>query len=248
MPQRVGILGGTFDPVHFGHLRTAEEALEALDLDSVLFVPAADPPHKSQQRITAFEHRWRMLQLAVQGNAGFRISDLEQRLAGKSYTVVTLSKLLEAHSGRAELYFLVGLDSFLELDTWWHYRELFQLARIVVLRRPGYSEEGVENFLQQKVSALYRWDRQAHLYRHPELRPTYYLETTCMGVSSTQIRQLLSQGRSIRYLVPQEVMSYIREKHLYGGRAGAEAASSMNTTQEELSVGNMKKSENDGGK
>jgi nicotinate-nucleotide adenylyltransferase len=216
MSRRVGILGGTFDPVHFGHLRTAEEALEALDFDSLLFVPAADPPHKSQKKIAPFKHRWRMLQLAVQGNARFQISDLEQRLSGKSYTVVTLNKLLEAHPGKVELYFLVGMDSFLELDTWWHYRELFQLARMVVARRPGYPEEVVESFLQQKVSSLYAWDRRASVFKHPDFHPTYYLETTCMGISSTQIRQLLSKGRSIRYLVPQEIMSYIKEKQLYG--------------------------------
>ena len=137
-PRRVGIMGGTFDPVHTGHLRIAEEAREKLGLDRVLFLPAADPPHKPGGSILAFEHRWRMLELATQGNPRFRLSDLESRLPGKSYSVNSLKKLSEEYGGKAELFFLVGLDAFVEVDTWWRFRELFELARMVVLRRPGF--------------------------------------------------------------------------------------------------------------
>jgi len=216
MPQRLGILGGTFDPVHFGHLRAAEEAWEAFGFDHLIFMPAADPPHKSNHIITLFKHRWSMLQMAAKDNPRFRLSDMEQTLSGKSYTVVTLNKLLESFSEETELYFLVGLDSFLELHTWWHYRELFQLTNFVVLRRPGFPEEEVENFLRQKVSARYEWDGKAGLYRHPDLFPVHHLQNTYLGISSTRIRQLLSEGRSIRYLVPDPVMRYIEEQKLYG--------------------------------
>ena len=216
MPQRLGILGGTFDPVHFGHLRTAEEALEAYGFDNLIFMPAADPPHKSNHSITLFKDRWRMLQIAAEDNFRFQLSDLEQTLSGKSYTVITLSKLLESFSTDTELYFLVGMDSFLELHTWWHYRELFQLTHFVVLRRPGFPEEEMEDFLRQRVSDRYRWDEETGLYSHPDLLPIHYLRNTYLGISSTQIRQLLSEGRSIRYLVPQQVMRYIEEKKLYG--------------------------------
>lgn len=215
MPQRLGILGGTFDPVHFGHLRTAEEALEAFGFDYLFFMPAADPPHKPNHGITLFKHRWRMLQIAVDDNPKFRLSDLEQTLSGKSYTVITLNKLLESFSEAPELYFLVGMDGFLELHTWWHYRELFQLTHFVVLRRPGFPEEKMENFLRQRVSALYKWDEEAGLYRHPDLFPIHCLKNTWFGISSTQIRQLLSEGRSIRYLVPYQVMRYIEDQKLY---------------------------------
>ncbi|MDY0039284.1 MAG: nicotinate-nucleotide adenylyltransferase [Desulforhabdus sp.] len=215
MPQRLGIMGGTFDPVHFGHLRAAEEALEAFGFDHLIFMPAADPPHKSNHRITLFKHRWEMLQSAAEDNPRFRLSDLEQTLPGKSYTVVTLNKLLKSFPKKTELYFLVGLDSFLEMHTWWHYRELFQLARFVVLRRPGFLEEEMQDFLRQRVSSRYEWDEEAALYRHPDLFPIHLLANTYFGIASTQIRQLLSQGKSIRYLVPTQVMRYIEEKKLY---------------------------------
>lgn len=215
MPQRLGILGGTFDPVHFGHLRTAQEALEAFKFDRMMFMPAADPPHKPNQQITLFAHRCKMLQIAVGDNNKFEVCDLEQRLSGKSYTVITLNRLLESSARDIELYFLVGMDSFLELDTWWHYRELFQLTRLVVLKRPGFPEEEMESLLRGKVSDGYRWDRKAGFYRHPWLLPVYCLRNTCLEISSTQIRRLLREGRSVRYLVPRGVLGYIEEQNIY---------------------------------
>jgi len=215
MPRRWGILGGTFDPVHLGHLRIAEEASEALGFDCFLFVPAADPPHKPNKQITSFEHRWQMLEMALSNNPKFQLSDLEQKAFGKSYTVVTLTRLLETFSEETDLYFLVGMDSFLELDTWWHYRELFKLARIVVVQRPGYPEQKMEEFLRQKISADYKRDDETGVFTHPYLLPIHPMENTYMGISSTQIRRLVSEGRSIRYLVPDDVMSYIRKNNHY---------------------------------
>lgn len=215
MSRRWGILGGTFDPVHLGHLRIAEEASEALDFDSFLFIPSADPPHKPNKQITSFEHRWQMLQMALSNNPRFQLSDLEQKLSGKSYTVVTLTKLLDFLAEKTDLYFLVGMDSFLELDTWWHYRELFSLARIMVVQRPGYAREKMEEFLLQKVSPDYKREEEAGVFTHPYLLPIHLMENTRMGISSTQIRRLVYEGRSIRYLVPDDVMSYIAENDFY---------------------------------
>lgn len=215
MHRRLGIMGGTFDPVHFGHLRAAEEACEALDFQQFMFMPAADPPHKSGAAITPFAHRARMLQLATQDNPRFELSDLEQRRAGKSYTVITLNSLLQSVHKKTELYFLVGLDSFLELHTWWHYREIFQLAHIVVLRRPGYVEQEMENFLTQNVSNLYRLEHDTNVFRHPVLLPVHFIANTQFGISSTQIRQSVKQGNSIRYLTPYDVVEYIKQNGLY---------------------------------
>ena len=215
MCRRLGIMGGTFDPVHFGHLRAAEEACEALDFQQFMFMPAADPPHKSGGAITSFTHRARMLQLATQDNPRFELSDLEQRRAGKSYTVITLNSLLQSVDKKTEIYFLVGLDSFFELHTWWHYREIFQLAHIVVLRRPGYVEQEMENFLTQNVSDLYRLERGANVFRHPALLPVHFIANTQFGISSTQIRQSVQQGKSIRYLTPCDVVEYIQQNGLY---------------------------------
>jgi nicotinate-nucleotide adenylyltransferase len=208
-------MGGTFDPVHIGHLRTAEEAIEMLNLDHLLFIPAAYPPHKPGRQILSFAHRFRMLELATLDHPRFRLSDIEQKLPGKSFTAITLRTLHENARRGVELYFLVGLDAFLEIDTWWHYKDLFRLANMVVLRRPGYSEEQVSEFLSRRVSSSFRVSGDATCFIHPELLPVYYLNNTRLGISSTQIRLLVAQGRSIRYLVPADVMGYIEEEKLY---------------------------------
>lgn len=215
MPQRVGIMGGTFDPVHLGHLRTAQEAIEMLNLDSLLFIPAAFPPHKPGRQIVAFEHRYRMLELAIQDNPCFQLSDIERKLPGKSYTAITLQKLQEEARGETEFFFLVGLDAFREIDTWWHFRDLFQLARMVILKRPGYSEEDVGEFLSRCVSPDFCMCNDGSCFVHPDLLPVYYLDNTRIGISSTQIRLLVAQGRSIRYLVPPDVVGYIQKEKLY---------------------------------
>jgi len=215
VPQRVGVMGGTFDPVHIGHLRTAEEAIEMLNLDYLLFIPAAHPPHKPGKRILPFAHRYRMLELAILDHPRFEVSDIEWKLPGKSYTAITLRTLRENARQGIELYFLIGLDAFLEIDTWWHYKELFRLANMVVLRRPGYSEEQVGEFLGRNVSSRFRTCGDAPCFIHPDLLPVYYLNNTRLGISSTQIRLLVAQGRSIRYLVPADVIGYIEEEGLY---------------------------------
>lgn len=215
MSQRLGIMGGTFDPVHFGHLRAAEEACEVLGFHQFLFMPAADPPHKYGGGVSPFPHRTQMLQLAIGDNPRFELSDLEQKLAGKSYTVISLKNLLQRVAKDTEIYFIVGMDSFLELNTWWHYREIFQLARIVVLRRSGYPESEMESFLRQNVSDLYHLDQAAGVFEHPSLLPVHLVANTYFGISSTQIRQTVKQGKSIRYLVPTSVVQYIKQNGLY---------------------------------
>jgi nicotinate-nucleotide adenylyltransferase len=215
MPQRVGILGGTFDPVHIGHLRAAEETAEALGLETLLFIPAVDPPHKTGKRVQPYRHRRRMLELSLEGHPFFRISDVEQQMPGKSYSVLTLRKLRREVLPDAQLYFLVGLDAFLELNTWWHYRELFELAHLAVLRRPGYDERRMADFLTQNVSSLYVQDVCHARFDHPELCSVHYLHNTHMEISSTCIRSLFQEGRSIRYLVLPGVMGYIQVNQLY---------------------------------
>lgn len=214
-PQRVGVMGGTFDPVHVGHLRVAEEAVEALRLDTLLFVPAAVPPHKLGKEILSFEHRWRMLEKATKDHPRFAVSDVERRLPGKSYTVITLQKLTEGCGKNVELFFIVGMDAFLELDTWWHFKELFGLARMVVLRRPGCDEAQMARFLIEKVSPLYSLSPDEAIFAHPRLLPVHCLNNTWLDISSTRIRQMVREGRSIRYLVLPEVGEYIHTHHLY---------------------------------
>jgi nicotinate-nucleotide adenylyltransferase len=215
MPKRVGVLGGTFNPIHIGHLRAAEEAVEALRLDSFLFLPAAIPPHKTSRPILAFPHRWNLLNLAIAENPHFQALDLEYHLSGKSYTVRSLEELQRHFHGEAELFFLLGLDAFLEIHTWWHYRELFDLAQLVVMRRPSYQEEDLARQLRDKVSERYRWDATGSRFDHPTLLPVHFLRVTHIDLSSTKIRQLVARGRSIRYLVPSGVIGYISDNRLY---------------------------------
>jgi nicotinate-nucleotide adenylyltransferase len=143
------------------------------------------------------------------------LSDVEDRMPGKSYTVKTLRRLLDEWEGSADLLFLVGMDAFLEIDTWWNYRELFQLASIVILRRPGHDEHRVTEFLHRKISAQYVWDPDLSCYSAPDLLPVYLLQNSILQVSATSIRRLISRGRSVRYLVVSEVLGYIEEKKLY---------------------------------
>lgn len=223
--MRLGILGGTFDPVHFGHLRIAEEAMEILGLGEVIFVPVAVPPHKPERNILSFESRWRMLQLAIAGNPRFRLSDLELRMPGKSYTVHSLKRFRKENPG-AELFFLVGCDAFFEMDSWHEFREIFGLARIVVLCRPECSQDEILAFLTGKVSGLYEAVPGTCQIRHPQLCSVYNLLNTRLDISSTMIRELVAEGRSIRYLVPDNIWSYIGENALYqrGGEPHFELA------------------------
>jgi nicotinate-nucleotide adenylyltransferase len=215
MGRRIGILGGTFNPVHIGHLRAAEEAAEALELDVCLLMPASTPPHKNQPDVISFEHRWNMLGLALEDNPRLDCSDLERSFSGKSYSVITLRTLAERLEPDCELYFLVGLDAYWELDTWKEYRELFRLARIVALRRPGYSTEQLGSFLSRKVSERYAWSVENRRFEHPERLPVYYVEITPLDISATDLRFRAGRGLTIRYLVPDTVLHYIREHRLY---------------------------------
>jgi nicotinate-nucleotide adenylyltransferase len=220
MALRIGVLGGTFSPVHIGHLRAAEEAVDALGLDTFIFLPAAVPPHKPSEQIISFEHRWQMLNLALASNPRFQASDLERRRPGKSYTVPSLNELRKEFKEDSEIFFLLGLDAFLEINTWWHYKELFSIAAMVVLRRPGYQEQDLEKMLHAAVSPFYSWKPEGKCFRHPVLLPVYYLKITRIDVSSTQIRSLAAAGRSMRYLVAPEIISYIMQNGLYRTPAG----------------------------
>jgi nicotinate-nucleotide adenylyltransferase len=197
-----------------GHLRSAEEALDILGLDEMLFLPVSIPPHKPGKNILPFERRWRMLELALAGNPRFRLSDLEQRMPGKSYTAHSLAKLHKENPG-SDLFFLVGCDAFFEMDTWYNHKEIFRLADIVVLCRIECTEGEILDFLSKNVSELYRIAPEDQQIRHPALRSVHRLQNTRMDISSTRIRELAARGRSVRYLVPDEVWSYISENMLY---------------------------------
>jgi len=195
---RIGILGGTFDPPHVGHLILAEYAADALDLARVLFVPAADPPHKREEHKTPVEQRIRMLQLAVDGNPRFSISRVDADRPGPHYSV-DMIRLIQAENPGDELYFLMGGDSLNNLPQWYQPDVLIKLCKLAVMARAGSSVQ---------------------LHMHTDVLPELaehlvILDTPMIEISSTQITERLALGKSVRYLVPESVLAYIQSCHLY---------------------------------
>jgi nicotinate-nucleotide adenylyltransferase len=197
---RLGILGGTFDPVHNGHLVCAEQLREAIGLDAVLFVPCSRPPHKRAHRPAPAEHRMAMVELAVGKYEGFEVSDYEVAKGGVSYTIDTVEHLRQSLGQDAELWLLIGMDTYLEIPTWKRPDEVVAECFFGVARRPGY-EKKLMSFL-------------------PRAR-TKFVDITSVDISSTDIRERLREGRSIRFLVPDAVEDYIRAKRPYPSRRQA---------------------------
>ncbi len=194
----LGVLGGTFNPVHLGHLRAAEEVREALGLERVKFIPARIPPHKAAEGLAPPEQRLAWLRAAIAANPAFEVSDVELRREGPSYSVDTL-RILRADLGpRARIWFLLGADAFREIHTWHEFRELFELADMAVMRRPP-----DEAPLLPPEALRYAFEPTAHGYRHRSGREVRVVRVTQLDISSSGIRQALRQGRSVRYLVPE---------------------------------------------
>jgi nicotinate-nucleotide adenylyltransferase len=156
-----------------------------------------------------------MIELATAGNPLFVLSDLEHQRPGISYSVETLTQLAKDGGGSEELYFILGLDAFLELPTWKSYRELFFLCHFAVVARPGFSPESLATMLKTQVSDGYSFEVQVQGYLHPSLNTVFYREVTLLDISSSTIRQLLAEGGTVRYLLPKEVEDYIQQHGLY---------------------------------
>lgn len=194
MSLRVGIFGGTFDPIHWGHLVVAEQARDQLRLDRVLFVPARTPPHKRDAAAGA-DHRFRMTHLATEDHPQFAVSDLELRREGPSYTIDTLRALQAADAaGGARHYLLLGADSARDLEQWREFDTLLEDTCVVVLRRPGTGPQDLPPRVGSRAT---------------------FLSTPLLEVSSREIRRLVREGRTVRYLVPAPVETYIRTEGLY---------------------------------
>lgn len=202
----IGVFGGTFDPVHIGHLRAVEEVREALGLKRVLFVLSARPPHKGGLAHAPAEDRWEMLLKALEGNPYFEASDVELNREGFSYTVDTMRELLLRY-GR-KLCFIIGEDAFRAIKTWKEWEVLLELCPFVVMKR---TEEEIGSFLKE----LGFEPNGPSLYLSPRGVPLFLIPVTSLRVSATQIRELLRTGKSIKYLVPAPVEEYILKKGLY---------------------------------
>ncbi|HEY6571641.1 MAG TPA: nicotinate-nucleotide adenylyltransferase [Candidatus Limnocylindrales bacterium] len=197
VPGSLGVFGGTFDPVHHGHLALAEEACDALGLASVTFVPAAEPPHKPGTPVTPAEHRLAMVEAAIAGNPRFGCTRIELDRAGPSYTVDTLADMA---GRRADLWFILSSEALAGLPTWREPDRILELARLAVLPRPG------------QATIDERWVGEHFPGREDRFR---FLPGPLLPISGSVVRQRVAAGRSIRYLVPDAVARYIAQHRLY---------------------------------
>ena len=222
-PRRVGILGGTFDPIHLGHLRMAECLREMFSLDRFLFIPAATPPHKPGRKITPGEIRLAMIAAAIADHAAFEASDLELARGGLSYSVETLEVLRERFGPEGYLHFAMGSDQFAEIETWKEWRRIFTLAHVVVVARPGEAPDAPARALPVEVEGSFCYHPADDLFRHESGMQVFFRNVGALPISSTGIRDLARAGRSIRYLVPEGVRELIERHGLYPGpESGAE--------------------------
>ena len=199
--SRIGIMGGTFDPIHYGHLAAAEAARVEFGLCKVIFMPAGNPPHKQSQKISDAEHRYRMTALATSSNSGFEVSRLEVDKAGITYTFDTMEELRSIYGEAPEIYFITGADAVLELLTWYKIGELLTLCKFIAVTRPGFDIWKLEQKIAEITS---KYDGEI-----------ICLEVPLLEISSTDIRERIKNGKPVKYLLPEEVEAYIHKNGLY---------------------------------
>lgn len=214
--MRIGLFGGVFDPVHYGHLRSVEEVREALGLDEIWFIPTANPPHKDTKDITPFRHRSAMTRLAVRDIAYFKVIDIEAERQGPSYSVDTLRDIKKKYPD-TEFYFILGSDAFVWIDSWKDCSHIIELASIVVMGRADDEWGEVKKVAARAFPSTTVTERSILQTDHA----IYLQHVTRLDISSTLIRELVSCGRSIRFLVPDEAVKYLEENGLYRDQSGS---------------------------
>jgi nicotinate-nucleotide adenylyltransferase len=211
--MKIGLFGGTFNPIHCAHLRIAEEIRETFALSKVIFIPASTPPHKPLADDLAFSERMKMVAMAIRGNPFFTVSDLEGRREGKSYSIDTLHAFREQFP-RDEIFLIMGSDSFADFRTWKDYRSIFTCCNIVVITRPG-AALSLRDALPDDAAREFCYCEATNVLTHRSGYSVYNLEGSLLDISSTAIRSLVRQGRSIKYLVPATVERYIKQQRFY---------------------------------
>lgn len=214
--SRVGLFGGTFNPIHNGHLKVAELALSCFPLSHIFFIPSYLPPHKESQDLAPAEHRLKMVELACRHDDRFQVSDIEARMPQPSYSIITLRKLKEIYPDDFFL-FIVGVDAFLEIDTWKDFSQLFEECSFIVVRRPGFDLE----LLKPKIAGLQEKGVAAKIANFSDGQDkflcgqVYVLDAATPDISSSEVRRRRRLGLPIRDLVPEEVAEYIERYNLY---------------------------------
>lgn len=197
---RFGIMGGTFDPIHFGHLVIANEVLDQYKLDKIIFVPTGTPPHKSTEGMSSAYHRYMMVQFATMTNPKFYVSDLETKKRGICYTIDTIRELKKKYSN-TDFYFITGTDAVLDLPTWKEPEKILKLCKFIAVNRPGYISD---NFDKEINKIIKEYGGSIDIIKVPQLK-----------ISSTDIRDRICYNRSVKYLLPEIVEQYILKNGLY---------------------------------
>jgi nicotinate-nucleotide adenylyltransferase len=211
----IGLYGGTFNPIHLGHLKAAEAVTEAFGLDRVLFIPSYIPPHKESREVASAAHRLRMVELALEGHDRFAASDIEVAAGGRSYSIVTVRKIKGLYP-EAELFFILGVDAFLEIGTWREYEALLAECRFIVTSRPGWKLDAsgvlggrLRGSISPLIDGIMPGNETRERYR------IFPLAIDALKISSTEVRARARQGLSLEGLVPPAVERYIRQNELY---------------------------------
>ena len=222
MAAKIGIFGGTFNPIHLGHLRAAVELQEGFGLDAIYLIPSASPPHKDHADLAPATDRMEMVTRAIAGHEGLRTSHIELKRQGPSFTIDTVCAFRKHLPKDTWLYLIMGLDAFLEIETWKSYQDLLHVVPLIVMNRPdqqGRIQPSVSNavstLLAQGALQGYECSMDSPCFTHCEKQPIFTYNVTAMDISSTHIRNQLRQNRAIDFLVPESVREYIAAKGLY---------------------------------
>ena len=200
--KKIGIIGGTFDPIHYGHLIAAHWAQESFLLDKVVFMPAGSPPHKLNKSVLAAEHRYMMTLLATNNHPNFEVSSMEINRDGPSYTIDTINELHKNYNGKnIRILFITGADSILKLHTWKKYEDLIKKCFFIAVTREGYNTK----MLYKRIEELHK------IYG----KRIFNIEIPSVGISSTELRKRISNNKSVKYLLPSSVEQYIKKNKLY---------------------------------
>ena len=202
--KKLAIMGGTFDPIHIGHLMTAEEVRTEFDIDQVIFIPTGQPPHKDAERVTHSEHRYLMTVLATIENPHFNVSRIEIDRPGETYTVDTIEKIIETYGADIRIYFITGADAVHEILTWERVEDLMKICEFVAVTRPGYKRRQLKATVEELKESF---ECKVH-----------YLEVPALAISSSDIRKRVEKYKPIQYLVTQPVEQYIQKFKLYSNK------------------------------
>ncbi len=202
--KRIGIMGGTFNPIHHGHLVTAQEALDQFHLDKIIFIPTGDPPHKIEDLLANAEDRYLMTEIATSSNDNFFVSRIEIDRKGKSFTIDTVKKLRKTYGMDSELFFVTGADAILEILTWKNTDEIVTLTKFIAATRPGHDLSKIRDLKSTVFKSEEKADEEISI-----------MEIPVLAISSTNIRKRIKENRPINYLVPEGVSNYIIKHGLY---------------------------------